>query len=284
MNRWFPIRFAVAALMGCLVASAQVRIVGSDLLGAEFSASVLRAGERLGQPVTLALDGSRTGWGRLRDGQADMALLTLPNDEAERLGAFVLEPLAYHAVWVVVAPECPARAITLAQLAQAFGRGTGADLRWSDLGVAGDWAQRAVRALAPGADGGVGMELFRHAVLKGGRWSEDIVHFRDGDELAARFQRDRHAIALVTRPPDAARFRVLAVAKQSDESAVPPSRETLSNAKYPLRLPLWLAMRPEQRDALWAWIAWWRSAEAEAALARAGLVPALARTDAKGPE
>lgn len=259
------------------LAAATVRVVGSDVLGPEFAAAVLRGGERLGDTVTLALDGSRPGLGRVRGTGADFGLISLPPAERGELEGFHAEPLAYHAVWVIAARECPVDHLTLAHLARAFGA-AGGGAKWRDVGATGAWAERDVRVLVPQATHGVGAELFRSVVLQGGRWSEDLARFRDDAELAARLQRDPHALALAMRPPDAAQFRVLALAARAGEDAVAPSAEALQRGRYPLALPLFLVLRPERKDALWAWIAWWRSAAAATALARAGLVPAPARS------
>ncbi len=274
-------QLAVAVGLGvaALLPAAEVRIVGSDVLGAEFSAAVLRGAERLGDTVTLALDGSRPGLGRLRGTWADLGLISLPPAELGELRVFHAEPLAYHCVWVVAARECPLEQITLAQLERAFGAASGA-LKWRDLGVTGAWAERDVRAFAPAAGAGVGPEIFRSLVLRGGRWGEEVARFRDEDELAARLQRDPQALAIVMRRPDEKRFRVLPVAKGEGDAAAAPTRELLHAGRYPLQLPLFLVLRAERKDALWAWIAWWRSTEAAAALERAGLVPAPAQRGA----
>lgn len=258
---------------------AEVRVVGSDLLGKEFSAAVYSGALRIGSNVQLAFDGSRPGLGRLKSNWADMGLLTLPAGEAAQLKSYHVETLAYHCLWVLVTEECPLEQISYAQLAGLFGATGAPPLRsWSDLG-AGQWSEKPLNLAAPETGAGVMLEYFRSVATNGAPLRDDVVRYRDASELAALLSRQPHTIALVTEIPAAgAKVRALAVSAAPAVPGVKPTPATIHSGEYPLRLPLQLVLPHDRKEALWAWIAWWRSEEATRAFTRAGLVP-VAKTD-----
>src|SRR5947207_2450422 len=105
---WKIARVAVAALS--IVASegaAELRVVGSDLLGLEFTKAFYEFSGRNGVRLALALDGSRPGLADLKADRADLALLVLPPAELSLLDDFETRPLGYVPVLVGVPADCP---------------------------------------------------------------------------------------------------------------------------------------------------------------------------------
>src|SRR3954464_9449361 len=85
------------------IAFADVRVVGTDLLGLEFTKAFYEFAGRNGIKLALAFDGSRPGLDELKAERADLAIVTLPAEENAALVPFRTIPLAYHCVIVVVA-------------------------------------------------------------------------------------------------------------------------------------------------------------------------------------
>ena len=200
-RRWLSGGAALLAFLGCAV-GAELRVVGSDLLGLDFTQAVYQFSgqQRLG--LALALEGSRPGLAELKAGRADLGIIVLPAGEVGQLGGYRTLPLGYLGVAVVVPASCPLDQISLPQLARAFGpeaaRSSGsAAFRWRDLGVGGEWGEANVVTVVPEIGGGLVDELFRDLVLRGQALRPGVRRFASATELAAFFGADSRAVALV---------------------------------------------------------------------------------------
>lgn len=227
--------FAVAG-----AAAADLRIVGSDLLGTEFIRELLMTGARHSIKITTALDGSRPGLAELKAGRADLALLVLPPKELAGLENFVAAPVAFHVALIAVPAGCPLTEITLPQVARAFGAEVSPLFaHWEDLGVHGEWSAAPVVPLAPPAGSGVLVEFFRHVALADRELKPTLRRYANQEELASHFAGDTKAIALVaTARHCPAGVKLLAVAAAARQPAFLPTAENVRTGDYPLRLPL----------------------------------------------
>src|SRR5688500_7959603 len=94
-RRFSTIWGALAILLGATTSSAassEVRVVGSDLLGVEFSKALCEFAGNEGVRLAVALDGSRPGAIELRSQRANVALLSLPASEEFSDPAFEIMP------------------------------------------------------------------------------------------------------------------------------------------------------------------------------------------------
>jgi DNA-binding transcriptional LysR family regulator len=114
---------AGVASLSFATAGAELRVVGTDLLGVDFSRALYEYGGRHDLLLTLAFDGSRPGLDQLRAGRADLALFVLPPDEPAALAGCESAPLAFHRVVVLVPPAAPLAQVSLEQLGGIFGAG-----------------------------------------------------------------------------------------------------------------------------------------------------------------
>ena len=110
-------------------AGAELRVVGTDLLGVEFSKALYEHTGRHEIALTLAFDGSRPGLDQLRAGRADLALFELPLDEGAALVGCEPALLAFHRVVVLVPPAAPLAQVSVQQLDGVFGAGRSASTR-----------------------------------------------------------------------------------------------------------------------------------------------------------
>lgn len=255
--------------------AAELRIVGSDLLGLDFTKACYVFSIREAIPLAVIFDGSRPGLEQLKTGRADLALLTLPPTDEPEAAVFASIRLAWHRVVVIVPAAIPLERVTFSELVAIFGAGVPVSHnRWSDLGLTGEWAGSPITPLAPAARIWLTSESFRHAVLGHGALKSQVGRYDSAADLLRRLAGDSRAIALApSLPPGATGLRLLPVALRSGDPAFSPTPENLHSGDYPLRLPLSIVFRREATAKLLPVLRWLLSDAAAATLERAELVP-----------
>ena len=257
------------------VGAADFRVVGTDLLGLDFSKAFYAAAGREGVTLALALDGSRTGLTQLMSGRADLAVLTLSSEDAPDAAVYATVPIAWHTVAVVVPSATPLAQVTLAQLAAVFGADEPVTYnRWGDLGLTGEWAGTPITPLAPAVGRGLASELFRHIVLRDRALHSLVSRYASAADVALRLAGDSRAIALAaTLPARAAWLKLLPVAVRAGEPAFFPTPENLHSGDYPLRLSLCIVFRRDATTKLLPLLRWLLGDDAAGGLARVEIVP-----------
>ena len=250
------IRAACAVLFGMVGSvsrAADFRIVGSDLLGVEFTKAFYAFAGRNAIPATLVLDGSRPAIEQLKAGRADIGLVVLPPKEGPTLAGFELHPLGYHAVVVLAPAECPLESISFDQLARVFGSADssapGSNVRWAELGVKGEWAEDLIAPLLPAAGTGLALDHFRQVVLREGRVKRGVPRFSSTAELIGLCPARSRVLAIAAHAPASPQIKALRVAVSADQPGISATPETLYAGSYPLRLALQVAVRPDRRAA-----------------------------------
>lgn len=255
--------------------AAEIRVVGSDLLGPDFSQALYRCAAPEGLRLSLALDGSRPGLEEMRAGRAQLALLTLPTADEPAMADFESILLAWHRVIVLAPAAAPLERITFAQLAGVFGHDAPLSIhRWGDLGVSGEWAARPVVPRVPAVGLGLTAEYFRHVVLGGKTVHGGVGRYGKTAELVSYFSGDSSVVALAAvLPAGESGLKVLRVSVDAKTTAYAPTVENLDTGKYPLRLPLRAVFRREATGTVLPLLRFLAGPEGEVQLDRAGLVP-----------
>lgn len=263
------------ALVFLPLVRAELRVVGTDLLGVDFSKALYDFAGRHDLKLALAFDGSRSGLDQLRAGRADLVLFVLPPDEAAGLVGCESVVLAFHRVVILVPPGAPLAKVSLDQLGGIFGAGGPASYaRWGELGVAGDWSGSAILPHAPVAGFGIVSDFFRHAVLRDRNFKANVVRYESAADLPVLFAGDSRAIVLASAPPSKPGVaKLVPVALRPDEPAFLPTPENLRSGDYPLRLPLCIAFRRESALPLLPLVRYLFSDELVIQLERAQVVP-----------
>ena len=256
--------------------AADVRVVGSDLLGLEFSQALYACSVREGIPLAVALDGSRPGYDQLTSGRADLGLLTLPAGENPDPAWFTAVPLAWHRVVVIVAAATPLDRVTLADLAAVFGADVPVSYnRWGDLGLRGEWEGRPVTALAAAQGAGLSEQIFRRLILQDRPLKSPLGRYTSAADLAFRLEGDGRVLALAAAlPPQVAGLKLLPVAVRAEDPAFSPTPENLQSGDYPLRLALLVVFRRTAALRVLPVVRFILSEEVARVLERAELVPA----------
>lgn len=278
MNYFRRVRsLLVVAFLGSLgtTPAAELRIVGSDLLGPEFTKACYVFSIREAAPLAVVFDGSRPGLDQLKTGQADLALLTLPPADEPDTVVFASIPLAWHRVVVIVPAAVALERVTLPELAAVFGAGVPVSHnRWGDLGLTGEWAGSPITPLAPTSRMGLTAESFRRAVLGDGVLKPQVGRYDSPADLLQRLAGDSRAIALApSLPPGATGLKLVSVALRSSDPAFSPTPENLHSGDYPLRLPVSIVFRRDATAKLLPVLRWLLSDATATTLERAELVP-----------
>ena len=186
--------------------SGQLKSVGSDTLGHE-SEAWARAFEKLYPDVKVVIEaaGSATAPTALIDGQAQFGPMSRPMTAAD-VAAFEAKygykvssfRAAVDALAVYVNQENPIPCLTLPQLSGIFSSNRktpgSADIKtWSDLGVAGEWAQRPITLYSRNTLSGT-YEYFREAALYGGDYKPEIKEKVGSEALVQAVAADKFGI------------------------------------------------------------------------------------------
>lgn len=159
--------------------------------------------------------------------------------------------VAIDAVAIYVYKDNPLPSITLAQLERVFSAAPqrGAPLeRWGQLGLTGDWAERAIGCV--GFDAGRGAyETMRELVLGGGSFNADVAAEPVSTSVVQAVGVNPGAIGYASVYYRTARTRVLPVQTAGGELAA-PSEADASSGKYPLARYLYLHLGAAREPAL----------------------------------
>jgi hypothetical protein len=275
-SAFLPLLSVVLFLHGLLVpARAELKVVGTDLLGSPFTTGLLDAGVRARIALRVTLDGSLPGLTQLQAGSADLGLFLLHPGAPPPPASLRVVPLAYLAVAVAVHDENPLATISLGQLSSVFGTRThGSIQRWSELGVGEPLLNRPISIYAPASTSGLAHDLFQHVVLGERAFRESLQLHANTDELIATAASNPGALAVIPWPPASTLrgLKLVRISKDSGALSFSPEATALHRGDYPLRLPLWLVFRDEVRAELTPLLRILLSDQGAALLAEAGLV------------
>jgi phosphate transport system substrate-binding protein len=261
----------------CLInaARAEVRVVGSDLLGSDFTSGLMAYSKRNDLGLKLAMEGSRTGLEQLKAGQADLAVVVFSPGEKPPEAPFVALPVAYHTAVVVVPASLPLTQITYAQLNAIYGDDAQSGIkRWTDLGVTGEWAQRNILPNIPGPGGGLTYDLFRYTVLTAPALKPTVGVQAGLTETLTRIRGDEGGMAIMPLlPANQPRLKALLVARGGHDVAFGPTQENIHSGDYPIRLPVYLVFRKDAARSMQSALRYLLSEDAVPLWEKAQLVP-----------
>lgn len=254
---------------------AEVRVVGSDLLGKDFSSTLAAYSKRNDLGIKATLEGSRAGLERLQAGAADVAIVVFSPGEKPPGEPLVALPVAYHTAAVVVPASLPLTQITFAQLNTIYGDDAQSGLkRWMDLGVTGEWAPRNILPNIPGPGGGITYDLFRYTVLRAPALKPTVGVQANLAASIARIRGEEGGVAILPGvPANQQRLKALLVARGPQDVAFGPTPENIHSGDYPIRLPVYLVFRKDAAKRLQTTLRYLLSEDAIPLWENAQLVP-----------
>ncbi len=279
-------------LSAILIAAISVPVVARDwtIAGSDLAQSVLEpviagAAVQGSGTIHLQMDGSRAGLEALRTDRADLAVLVFPPQQALPEMEFRLVPLAYQVAVFAVNGANPARQLTFGQLAGIFGENESTRHRhWGSLGLQGVWAEKSITPNLVQLHETLTLELFKNTALQVPQLATTVTVHPTVAEMLRRLQIDDMTIGLFPFPPAEARgIHLLLIARSEREVPFGPTPENVHNGDYPLRLPFYLAFKPERAAELAPLLRVLLGDEVAAALEKGGFVavPANARLEAR---
>jgi phosphate transport system substrate-binding protein len=201
-----------------------------------------------------SLLGASSAIGGLYTGAADIALMerglsAIEKDACEQV--FGRDPVEVAvatgsldvpdhapALAIFVHRDNPLAKLTLAEVDAIFGadhrRGPDNIRTWGELGVGGEWADKAINAYVPGI-AQEPSQYFQQAVMGGSqKWTGNLREFGDGRQVLDALAKDRYGIALATLVDRGTHVKPLALAMTHTSPYYSPARETVALRQYPL--------------------------------------------------
>lgn len=241
---------ALLALCGASVVSAEIRVVGSDLLTEVLTPALAAWSHTEEQPLQVKFAGNHDGWRELQAGRADLAIMSFAPGESAPDATFVTLPFAWHTAVVLVPANLPLEQVSLPRLAGIFGPADGGGAkRWADLGVTGDMAARNILPQVHQPAGSLGPELFRHRVLQGRAWRADLP-IRTGPWPDIPVAAETLMVAPLPAPENSG-YKPLALALEPNGPAFPPTAYHVQRGDYPVAWPVQVVFRREQTRELY---------------------------------
>ena len=265
----------LTVFFSAIVAQAEIRVVGSDLFGKDFTTALAAYSKRNDLDLKLKLEGSRTGLGELQAGRAELGLVVFSPGEKRPEAPFVILPVAYHTVVVVVPATLPLTQITFTQLNTIYGDDAQSGLkRWMDMGVTGEWAARNILPNIPGPGGGITYDLFRYTALKAPELKPTVGVQAGLAESLSRIRGEEGGMAILpVLPANQPRLKTLLVGRGSQDVAFGPTPENIHSGDYPIRLPVYVVFRKDDAKRLQTTLRYLLSEDAVALWENAQLVP-----------
>jgi hypothetical protein len=254
LTRWLWF-LAGCVLMPLSVAAkpAELRIAGSDLLGAAFEQALSDDARRSQVPMRADFSGSRAALDALKAGGADLAIILLAPDEKLPEQGFVATPLAYRIAVIAASRDTDVTQVSFTQLEGFFGASGPAGYRlWRDLGAGGQKASLTVEThrLETATDA-VSIDLFRHAVLRVPRLKPTVQRHERMASLVEKLNAEPGGLAILPELPErGASLRVLMVSKKDGEPAFSPTPENIHSGDYPLRAAVWVVYPEKSAEDL----------------------------------
>jgi phosphate transport system substrate-binding protein len=291
--RWLGSFGLVVILAGCQaqtgsspdsgVAAAQVSIEnkGSDTM-VNLALAWAERYQKLHPEVRLSVTGggSGTGIAALINHTVDIAnasrqIKTEENTAAEKNGVQPVEHVvARDAIAVIVNPHNPVSQLTIQQISDIY---SGKINNWADVGGENLVIVRLSRETNSGTH-----VYFLEQVLRQGQkenktlFSQDTLLLPSSEGITAEVSDNPHAIGydgLGYITPD---VKVVAVAKdQSSPLFVLPSAESVNNNSYPIARDLYMYTIGEPTGAIFAYLDWIMTSEAQAITKTLGFVPII---------
>ena len=269
------ILFASAAL-----SRTEIQNKGSDTL-VNVAQAWAEAYQKVDPDVAVAVSGggSGTGIAALINGTVDIANASrrMKDKEIKLAQAHGHNPVehvvGYDALAVFINTANPAKTLSIAQLAEIFGRG-GKARRWTDIGIEVPGCKDQQIVVVSRQNNSGTYAYFRQAVLG------DKGKYRQG---TLDMHGSKDVVDLVEKTPCAIGYSGLAYAtdhvrmvcvRSGEGECVSPSVETASDKSYPIARPLFMYTNGEPKGAIKEYLDWIMSDAGQCIIMEKGYAPA----------
>ena len=271
----FVTLFVLAITLSLSSLRAEIRVVGSDLLGADFADGLKEFSRRNDLGLRLDLAGSETGLEQLRAGLAALGIVMLPPDGKIPEAPLMVVKVAYQTAVVVVPASLPLTQISFEQLNAIYADEADSSIkRWGDLGVSGGWSNRNILPNITGPGGGLSYDLFRYTVLHTPPLKPTVSVQPDAAKTLLRIMGDEGGVAIMPLlPAKQAGLKTLSVSRRSADVAFGPTEDNIHSGDYPIRMPVYLVFPKTSAKKLQLVLRYLLSEDAVPLWKSAGLMP-----------
>ncbi len=228
-----------------------IQVKGSDTIGGALGPALAAAyQESRGTLVSWEALGSSTAFVGLMDGSADIgassrSIKPAEIEQAERLGMKLRElVLGFDGIAVLVHPDNPIQALSLAQVADIF---SGRINNWGAVGGPNTPIHRISRPSYSGTYG-----FFEEHVLKRSGaatgFAADTTYIEHSEDIARAVGADPSAVSYLGMGWNSPSVKAVAIRAEAVDAAVLPSFETVRSGEYPIFRELRLYV-PSEVDA-----------------------------------
>jgi phosphate transport system substrate-binding protein len=232
-----------------------IHIGGSDLLQTAVGEPLTRYAKQFHLDVQVDMLGSTPAMEGLKSGKIQLAIVAVPVGQNPAPPGCKAIPLCFTADYIIVNPANPITALSLRQVAGIFGAVQESIGSWSQLKLAGEWADRPIVPYSTSLDDGVVIEMLKFLALDQKNLRGSVHVLNTPDEVFSAVKNSPLAIGLCGYDPGPP-FKVLllssdkTVTSSTSQTAVAPTPENIFSGEYPLRLPFYLVYNPANKTAL----------------------------------
>ncbi|WP_347259961.1 substrate-binding domain-containing protein [Rudaea sp.] len=248
LPRYAPAEVEIARTEPWLTSDGAIRIVGYNDMQNMFDAFVARyAAAHPGTRFQLELTGTRAAPPALAadtSALAPMGAEFTPDQRAEyRRATHGSDPIEFRVAHASLDPRAlsgplavfvntsnPLRELTLAQLAQVF---SGKATHWRDLGMRGDWADRAIHLYAMEPDTPLALSFYERVLGKTSP-AQPVAQFHQSRDTIDHVGADPLGIGFAAAMRATDQVRVLALAAKPGAPPVLPTEADIRAGRYPL--------------------------------------------------
>ncbi|MEN8661873.1 MAG: substrate-binding domain-containing protein [Lentimonas sp.] len=227
----------------------EIRISASDLLAEFIKAPLAAYGDENNITFDIEGVGSLPALDNLRSDDIDLAILAIPEMDAELREEYHLYPFAYDVAVVVVNASNPIDEITMDHLGGIFGANEEYNFNtWGDLGLSG-WGSRSIKPIAAPSMDSISLELLKHSVFKGGGMKQKVTMSKDA-EVEEQVVSDPASIAIISALPASNKVKAIMISETEDSPAFGPSEDNVHYGDYPIRLAFYIVFNKRDEEKL----------------------------------
>jgi len=241
---------AIFTFAGACAAHAQaVRIQASDIIAGtigDFLQPRIDAKE-----VECASKGSIDAIAALKNGNADMAVLAIPDGQSKPDG-FDCKVLAFDVATVIVNESNPIKDMNLATLSMILAKSTASSDKWAIAGLKDQWADKSISVYLPSPSNSITYQILRNYTVKSGRFSDSVVNWISVDQLAHIVSEQVNSLVVIRGNviPSGAKALGISVREGDRQFAYTPTQDSVFYGDYVLRLPFYVVTRKDAPDSV----------------------------------
>ncbi|MDQ7063176.1 MAG: substrate-binding domain-containing protein [candidate division KSB1 bacterium] len=210
--------------------------------------------------VTIYGSGSEAAIEAVYTGAVDLAISTRPLTEKERAKGLRDSLIAYDAIAVVVHKSNPVQKLSMKQLNKILRRKI---KTWKKLG----WLDQPISVILPDTSSGL-RTMFLQAALRGKKMKVQPKEALSTYGAIAMVRQDTLSITICSLSQTRyAHLKPLAI------EGIRPSKETIANGTYPLRVPVFLVTKGQPTQLVQTFLNWMMTGKVYTALAKLFYVP-----------